>query len=315
MILTVTLNPSVDQTLYVGHLEVGDTNRVQHTETDAGGKGANLSRVAAEFAVRTVATGFLGGHAGLLVRHVLEKEGVEADFVPISGHTRINYNIESQEGGPPTTLNSKGPQIQDEEWQTLLEKVERWLSEARWLAIGGSQPPGLPPDAMAQIEAKARAAGVRVLVDADGEAMRQAMAIGPDLIKPNAKEAGRLLGRSVESEEETLDAARELLTQMSEHADDPVVVISRGKAGAVMATKSGPWRGISPQVVAKSTVGSGDSLLAGMLAANVLGESWQEALRWGLAAGAATATTNGAEIARRSVIDELLPLARVEPIA
>ncbi len=128
----------------------------------------------------------------------------------------------------------------------------------------------------------------------------------PDLIKPNNDEAARLLGRPVETLEEARDAAMEL------HQQIPMVVVSRGEDGAVLAYEGKVFNGIAPKVEVKSTIGSGDSLLAGMLWSLCRGDAPELALKWGIACGAATATTSGAEIARRPVIERLLAEVRVE---
>ncbi|RYG85468.1 1-phosphofructokinase, partial [bacterium] len=115
MLLSVTLNPSVDHALFLTELKVGDTNRVTRTERDAGGKGINLSRVYAEMGGETIASGFLGGGTGAYVRGVLEAQGVRHDFVTTSGETRLNFSVEDESHGKPTTFNERGPEISPEE--------------------------------------------------------------------------------------------------------------------------------------------------------------------------------------------------------
>ena len=309
MILSVTLNPCVDHALFVNRLKLGDTNRVTLTETDAGGKGVNLSRVVSELGGRTVATGFLGGGPGAYIRNVLDAQGVLHDFVETVGDTRMNFSVEDDSGAPPTTFNEPGPQISTNEWEDLLKHVGRYAGSAWWVALGGSLPPCVPTDAFAQLCRIAHEAGSKVLLDADGEPLRLGMEAGPDFVKPNAKEAGRLLGRTID----TLDQAREAALEL--HKDGPgIVVISRGAAGAVLVQDNRVFCGISPTVEVKSTVGSGDSLLGGMLWAMSESRSPAESLCWGLAAGAATAATDGSEIARRPVVLRLLPEAKVEEI-
>jgi 1-phosphofructokinase len=306
MILSVTLNPCVDHALFVKQLNVGDTNRVTRTETDAGGKGVNLSRVVAELGGKTVATGFLGGGPGAYVRKVLDAQGVLHDFVDIEGDTRMNFSIEVEAGTPPTTLNSPGPQIAPQEWEDLVRHVARYAASAWWVTLGGSLPPGVPADAFAQLCRTAHEAGSKVLLDADGEALRLGLEAVPDFIKPNAKEAARLLGKPVDTLDQARAAAREL-----RDGGISTVVISRGADGAVLAFDDLVICGTSPEVQTKSTIGSGDSLLGGMLWAMTDCKSIEEAFAWGLAAGAATATTDGSEIARRAVVKRLLPLVEV----
>lgn len=312
MILTVTLNPSVDRTLFISELHVGDTNRVTRHETDAGGKGVNLSRMAAELGGSTFATGFLAGNPGNLVHHVLNVQGVEHEFIEVAGETRWVTTIETEAPSPPTTFNEPGPEITDNDWSRLLQLVEARAPEADWICLGGSLPPGVPEDALAELGRIANEHAARLLLDADGANLRFGLQAFPEFVKPNVAEAERLLERELPDESACLDAARQIRANlMDEGANDPIVVISRGGDGAVMACSEGLFRGEPVLVEVRSTVGSGDSMLGGMLVASLAGHSWAEALRWGLAAGAATATTGGTEIGRRPVFDELLPQATV----
>jgi 1-phosphofructokinase family hexose kinase len=309
MILTVTLNPAVDQTLYVDGLKPHDTNRVMRTETDAGGKGVNLSRVAVELGGDSLATGFLGGGAGAFVRRVLDLQGVRHDFVEVAGNTRTNFSVEDGSGEPPTTFNSPGPNVTEEEWADLVARVRAACKGAKWVTLGGSLPKGVPVEAYQELGEIAKKAGCRVALDSDGEAMRRGLDARPHLIKPNGKEAGRLLSRAVESVDDAVFAAEELRQYLE---PDGVCVVSLGAEGAVMASPEGTLIGRPIEVEAKSTIGSGDSLVGAMLAALGKGASLQQAFLLGLAAGAATAMTDGAEIARRPVVEELLPRALAE---
>lgn len=314
MILSVTLNPSVDHALFVDDLKIGDTNRVRRTERDAGGKGVNLSRVVAELGAKTMATGFLGGGPGQYVRSVLDRQGVSHCFVDVDGDTRINFSVEDGSDRPPTTFNELGPSVTAAQLNELLDRIAGLADRLRWIAVGGSLPPDVPLDIFGKVIELAHRHGVKVALDADGEPLKHGLAAGPDFIKPNAKEASRVLGRPVESPEDAVSAASLLYEEIEAKSADPkIVVVSLGVEGAAMQCATGRFRGISPRVKARSTIGSGDSLIAGMLWATEQGHDPREALRWGLACGAATAATDGSEIARRPIILELLPQARVEP--
>ena len=311
MILTVTLNPCVDQTLYIDGLKPFDTNRVLRLETDAGGKGTNLARVLAELGTHAVTTGFIGGLPGATVLQVLDEQGVERDFVHIRRDTRTNYNIEDGSDNPPTTFNAMGPAIEPEQWDELLVTIRRWCEKAAWVTLGGSLPQGLPVDAYKLIGIIAKSAGAKLALDADGEVMRRGLEAKPHLIKPNAKEAGRLLNRKVESIDDAIFAAEQLLQYLE---DDGICIVSLGADGAVMASSSGTFIGKKIEVEAVSSIGSGDSLVAGFLHALEQGSNPQDALRTGLAAGAATAMTSGVEIARKPIVDDLLKRATVERV-
>lgn len=309
MILTVTLSPCIDKTLFVDGLRPFDTNRVLRTETDAGGKGINLSRVAVELGAESVATGFLGGGPGAYVRKVLESQRVVQAFVEIEGDTRTNFSVEDGSGQPPTTFNAKAPPVSPVEYDRLVARVTELAQSANWVTFGGSLPTGVPVEAYLDLGGIIKKAGKRLMIDADGEAMRRGLDAKPHMIKPNRKEAGRLLGRSVESIDDAVFAAEELRQYLE---PDGVCVVSLGSDGAVMASAESTLIGRPIEVESISTIGSGDSMLGGILAALEAGQSLTEAFKLGLAAGAATAATDGSEIARRPVVDALLARAQVE---
>lgn len=309
MILSVTLNPSVDRAIYLESLKLHDTNRVLKTATDAGGKGINLSRVADELGASTMAIGFLGGGPGAFVRSVLDRERVPYDFVPIAGETRINFSVEDRSEAPPTTFNEQGPTILPDEWEALLQKCRAYAPKTGWACMGGSIPPGLGTDAYRTLGRIFKGAGCSLLIDADGEAMKLGLEAKPDLVKPNNKEASRLLGRSIETDNEAIRAAQDI-----REMGVATVLLSRGAAGAILANEHGVWIGSSPPVDAHSTIGSGDSLLGAYLWAIRHGFPPETALQWGMAAGAATATTDGSEIARQAIVERLLPMSRVERV-
>ncbi len=316
MILTITPNPSVDHALFVDQIRVGRTNRAVSVERDAGGKGINISRVLVGLEETTLATGFLGGGTGAYVRHTLDHENVPHEFVAIRGETRINFEVEDGSGGPPTCFNEPGPQISDSELRSLVGHVERHLPGAEWLVLAGSLPPGVPTDLFRRLGKLARDTGVRFAVDADGEVLRMALAAGASFLKPNEEEAARLLGVQVASEAEAIEAVGKLRTLQLQGGSqaNAVAVISRGAAGAVMADAAGTWIGRAPKIVVRSTVGSGDTMVAAMLTALSKGMTTEIALQHGLAAGAATAEIRGGGLARRSDVERLQEQAVVARI-
>jgi 1-phosphofructokinase family hexose kinase len=218
----------------------------------------------------------------------------------------LNFSVEDESENPPTTFNERGPEISAVEWEALLAKCRELAVGASWACLGGSVPPGLPADAYRTLGRLFKDAGAKVLLDADGEPMKLGLEAGPDLIKPNSKEAERLLGFAIGSDTEAIRAVDALHRQ-----GVPMVLLSRGKDGAVLTDGSRTWVGRSPQVDAVSSIGSGDSMLGGFLWGLEERLPIADCLRWGLAAGAATATTGGAEIARQPVVERLLPFAEV----
>lgn len=301
MVLSVTLNPCVDHAVFLDQLNWNGTNRISRVERDAGGKGLNVSRIYAALGGVTSATGFLGGSPAEFIRAVLQAESVKDEFIEVTGVTRTNISIEDLSGQPPTTLNEKGPEISTQEFATLLARIDQLSQNATWVTFGGSVPPGLPSDAYGELF---KAVKGRFVLDADGDALVAGLKHQPHFVKPNASEASALLGKPIETDEQALNAVKELYDLIG--GGDRYAVISRGKSGAVVC---GPGRevilGHSPTVTPKSTVGSGDSLIGGMLWAIDQQKPLAESLKWGLSAGAATATTDGTRIGDRETIQRL----------
>jgi 1-phosphofructokinase family hexose kinase len=308
MTLTVTLNPSVDRLIYIRQLVPHDTNRILRIEEDAGGKGVNVARVLKRLGVPVTATGFLGGRAGRYVLHELSKlDGVECRFVWVKGSTRTNLAIQEEDGSPPTALNERGPQISPEELGKLLKVVEELSQNARFVALGGSLPSGVPTDIYATLADIAARHGAKVVLDADGEPLVHGLKASPFLIKPNENETERLLGRAIDTVEDAARAAQELHT-----GGVPVVIVSIGEKGAALACAEGCWTAVPPRVRTVSTIGSGDSMIAGVLSVLMRNGTMDDALRWGTAAGAATAMTDGSDICTAQQVRELLPQVEVK---
>ncbi len=307
MIVTITLNPSVDRLIYVKQLVPHDTNRILRIEEDAGGKGVNVARVLRRLGVPVIATGFLGGRTGRYVqRELSEIDDVQCQFVWVRGDTRTNLAVQEEDGSPPTALNERGPQISPKELDALSRLVGDLSQKARFVALGGSLPPGVPTDIYATLGEIASRHGAKVVLDADGEPLVQGLKALPYLIKPNENEAERLLGRAIDTLEDAAIAAQEL-----HRGGIPIVIVSIGEKGAAIACAEGCWVAVPPQVHTVSTIGSGDSMIAGVLSVLVRNGTVEEAIRWGTAAGAATAMTDGSDIGTAEQIRTLLPQVEV----
>lgn len=311
MISTVTLNPAVDNTFHVSRLAPNDANRVSRQETDAGGKGVNCARMLHELGAETTALTFLGGKTGEFVRAVLEREGVALEFVPTAAPTRTNVMIEETSGKAPTSLNSRGGPIEHSELVSLFEKTKDLSRRSSWVVFGGSVPLGINQDVYMVLGQIAANSGAKVALDADGEALVEGLKCKPFMIKPNRAEAERLLGATFASR---ADVARGAL-QLAERGIE-LVVISLGSQGAIACYEGSIYDATPPEVKSISTIGSGDSLIAGVLWGLEQDAGIEDAMRLGCAAGAATAMSSGAEIGRRSDIDTIAPqvkVCRLEP--
>lgn len=308
MIVTLTMNPALDQTSWVDRLVPGHVHRVREAQLDPAGKGINAARMAHRLGWPVIAFGVLARDTGNVVERALHAERVQHHFVRVPGQTRINTTVVDADG-TATSLYAPGPNVPDEAAAELDAMLGFWLQAGRVLVLAGSLPPGTPADAYVRHVERARASGVLTIVDADGEVLRHALLARPDLIKPNAAEAGRLLGRALGDERSVIDAASELATRAG------IVVVSRGRDGAVCARGDRVWRVTPPEIVLRSTVGSGDSMVAGLAVALARGDDLERGLALGTAAGAATAESAGTALGTVEEVGALLPRVRVELIA
>jgi tagatose 6-phosphate kinase len=271
VILTVTLNTALDITYRVRSLRPHASHRVSEVTERPGGKGVNVARVLAALGHEVTVTGFTGGATGRVVQELLAAvPGVVDALVPVSGATRRTIAVVDEQTGDTTQLNEPGPMVTPAEWSAFQEAYEDLLPSASAVALCGSLPPGVPVGAYAGLVRTARAAGVPVLLDTSGEALRRGVAARPDIIKPNADELAELTGSH-----EPLRAPA-------------AVVASLGPEGLLAATRDGRWRATPPTSVRGNPTGAGDSAVAGLLSGLVEHLPWPDRLIRATALSAAT---------------------------
>jgi|YelNatPaOPRAMG01_1025707.scaffolds.fasta_scaffold06600_9 6-phosphofructokinase 2 len=289
MIYTITLNPALDRTIWLDELKVDDTNRITKEEKYAGGKGIDVSRVLINFGVPSVAIGFVGGFAGLEIEGLLINEGVNFDFVKISEETRTNIIINTNE--KQIIISAKGPTIPPFELTKLMDKVNN-LDNPSYVVISGSLPEGLKPAVYSKIIDIAKSRSATVVLDTDGEALKFNISHKPHIIKPNRHELSRVIGRSLESVEDVVIAAKEVNRMGIE-----IVLVSMGKDGIVYVSQNKVMHATPPTVKVINTIGAGDSSVAGFIYAKHMGFSEEDALKYAVAAGTATTLKPGTALA------------------
>lgn len=309
MIITVTLNPAVDLTAEVHDTRVGYINRYRDPLLDPAGKGINASRMAHRLGWPTIAFGLLAGEIGAIVDRTLNAEGVPAHFVNVSGQTRLNFMVVDPVSHETTGFYGPGPNVDADHLSRLNTVLEFWLPASRVLVLAGSLPPGVPTDIYAQYIRVAHNVGIKTILDADGEPLRLGVEAHPYLIKPNVTEAEALLGHPLPSLAAIVQGARQLVRRGTD-----VVVISMGSEGAICAYGDEVWHIVPPKVERQSTVGSGDSLVAGLAVAIARGNDIVTGLRLGTAAGAATAMTPGTTLGSRVEVERLVPQVKIERV-
>ena len=293
MILTLTLNPAIDRNVTVDKLVFDDRAYILSSHETAGGRGLNASCVLHAFGMETVAVAICGGRAGKLLEELL---GSGCTFTPelvrVKQEIRTNFTI-SDRSGLAVKLNEKGPELSAAELQRVEKAVKTHLKRARWLMLCGSLPRGVPADFYARLVHRANRDGVPVLVDADGEALEAALAERPTVVTPNQQEAERLLDRALLTRGHFLEAVAHIRAMGAR-----AVVLSLGARGAAAARENGPViEVIPPRVEALCPIGAGDALAAAFAWAMANKDDFADAVRWGVAAGTASARLPGVSFA------------------
>ncbi|MCK5833721.1 1-phosphofructokinase [bacterium] len=307
MIYTVTLNPALDRTMWIESFGFDDTKRIIREERYPGGKGIDVSRMILTLGGQSVALGFIGGYTGMEIEGRILNEGIPHDFIRVSGETRTNVIIHSEEDDQELKVNAPGPAIDPRELGLLVDKVRLLKPSPTIAVISGSVPPGLSPNIYAQLTLTFENLGARVIMDADGEPLKSGLSATPYMIKPNKHELSRLVGREFVNTKDMIESTRELLQD-----EFKVVVISAGADGVYAVTKKGGFHCYPPQIEIVNTVGSGDSTVAGIAFALDKGKCLEEAIRLGVACGTATAMAEGTARGSLEDIEHLIPHIKIE---
>jgi 1-phosphofructokinase family hexose kinase len=297
MIYTLTLNPAVDRELTVPEVEFNSVLRASESRVDFGGKGFNVSRLLKGMGVASTVVGFLGGHAGGMLQDGLQNLGIGTEFVWVAGETRTNVSIVTQSHDRHIKVNERGPLVDEPKQKELLDKIDLLAKCGDWWVLAGSLPPGVDDDFYARILIVLNKHGALAILDASGESLRFGCAEKPYLVKPNAEEARTLSGLPVDTPEEIMAAAAKIRKMGAQN-----VVISMGKAGALLQTFEGTWLARSPKIK------------GGLIWTLNQGYPLKEALGWGVASGAATASLSGTEVGSLPLIEELFSQVRLESI-
>ena len=257
MIYTVTFNPAIDYVITVDDFKAGLINRVVSEEKFAGGKGINVSRVLNNVGIKSKALGFVGGFTGKFIIDSLESQGVETDFIEISGDTRINVKLKSKE---ETEINGSGPVIKDEDLNKLFKIVEG-LTSNDYLVLSGNVQKSVPRDIYARLQKKCAPNNVTVVVDTTGDALVATLANKPFLIKPNNHELGEIFNKELTDTDEIIEYAKKLIVMGAQN-----VIISMAERGALLICESGVYHATPAKGKVQNSVGAGDSVIAGFLA-------------------------------------------------
>ncbi len=315
-VVTVALNPALDQTIEVANLQPGAVNRALRMQIDVGGKAINVASCLADFGIPVAVAGQLGRDNAALFEELFQRKHIANHCCYLDGLTRINTKLADTVSGETTDLNMPGPELTSDAAANLLKQIlkrlDRLVEHARWIVLSGSLSPGMPVNAYAIITARMQAAGASVLLDTSGDPLKAALAAGPRMIKPNRHELAELVGQSLDSLHSLVAVGRELLHRSPA---PEWVVVSLGSEGALFLTGEQALHAQPLPVAVTSTVGAGDAMVAGLVAARLEDLSLRETAQLATAFSAAKLTRLGPHLPHPAEVRALARQVTVSPVA
>jgi len=309
-ILTLTVNPAVDRIVTVDRLVFEDRAYIESTSEAAGGRGINVSRVLTSFGAKTTAiTTSSGRDVGRKFEEELKQDSFDKELVKIRSNIRLNITISDQQG-LSVKLNERGPKLSDIEQDRIFESVKKLLPNASWLMLCGSAPPGMDTHFYTKLIELAARHGVETFLDTDGDSLLHGLEGQPTIVKPNQSEAERLLNTALITRSQQIDAVQSIKALGAKS-----VILSLGSRGAIAATSSeGVLEVTPPQIRSVCPIGAGDAMSAAIVWALTNGESFGDALRWGVAAGTASSKLPGITLANFEQTKEIYPQTQLTRI-
>ncbi len=304
-VATLTLNPAIDQSVAVPGFAAGSVNRVLWEQSDPGGKGVNVASFLVDLGSRSAlsvaATGLLGRDNAGEFEHLFKSKGICDEFVRIPGKTRVNVKILDETHHNITDLNFPGPAVTPADLVKLERRIDALLTDHDCFVLSGSAPAGVAVDYYAGLIRRLKAAGKRVLLDSSGELLRFGVQAAPWAIKPNLAELEELVGTPLPDQHAVVAAARTLLAQ-----GIGCVVVSQGRDGALFVTEQTCLLAMPPDVAVKSTVGAGDALVAGFVAATLRGLPLADCARLATACALGALTQLGPRLPAAGIIESFM---------
>jgi 1-phosphofructokinase/tagatose 6-phosphate kinase len=314
MILTVTLNAAIDRTLAVPNFHVGRRHRAVEQTAVAGGKGVNVARALRSLGRPVLATGAAGGGTGGRIIELLDDEGITNDFVRIQEESRMSTAVIDPTDGVTTEVNERGPALSNAERERVVERILYLAQGAQIVVLCGSLPRGVPVELYGQLVEDLRRLGVTIVLDTEGEPLRVATRLGPDLVTPNVTEAEELVGHEFADDEDRMTGVREIVAM---GARDAIITYESGCVallGGDSAERLGYRVSVEPREPL-SPIGAGDAFLAGYVAGLYERRSAEDCLRFATACGAESVRHVGAGVIDPREVERLLPEVKAERLA
>ncbi|HEY8910959.1 MAG TPA: 1-phosphofructokinase [Desulfosporosinus sp.] len=308
-IVTITLNPAVDQTLNFTQFNVGQVNRVGKERLDPAGKGINVAKVINSLGYEVAVSGFLGRENANIFEHYFDVQKIPNRFIKVDGATRVNTKIVDEASGVTTELNFPGIHCNTSNLQELENVIKQLAVESKLFVLSGSLPEEAPIDIYRKFIEILKSYDCKVFLDTSGSALTEGIKAKPYAIKPNLDELKQLMGHSVEQEIDVLKAIDALIS-----SGIAKVVISLGGKGAVVVDRTQRLLVRPLEVKVSSTVGAGDALVAGLVYGEAQGMSLEEQARWATAVAAASVAQPGTQAGKLNDIEKLLPNVIIEEL-
>ena len=296
MIVTITMNPAVDKSTSIEKLMPEKKLRCSAMMVEAGGGGVNISKAIRELGGESLAIFPSGGMNGKLLESHLQNKQIAYKAIPIAHETRENIVVREHSTNAQYRFVMPGAELSQEEANACLQALQQLPHKPTMIVASGSLPPGIPDDFFGQLATVANKLGARFIVDTSGKPLLLAAKQGVYLLKPNMSELCSLVGKEFLELDEVDDAAREVIDK----GECEVMVVSMGPAGAMWVTKDAQEQVPAPVVKKQSTVGAGDSMVAGIVWMLQEGKPLQEAIRFGVACGTAATMNAGTQLFKKS---------------
>jgi 6-phosphofructokinase 2 len=300
-IVTLTLNPSIDESTSVSNVVADRKLRCSAPSHEPGGGGINVSRVIKSLGGDTMAMYLVGGPTGQMFQTLIDKAEITSHPIQIRDLTRMDLMVIEESSGRQYRFGMPGPNVGEPEWQKCLTDLASLSFKPEYIVASGSLPPGVPDDFYTLVARVSHQLGARLIVDTSGSALLEAVKGGVYLLKPNMNELKSLVGKDLKDEFQIEAEVKKLIIS----GKSEIVVVSLGAAGVLMVSKEGTERVRAPTVPIISKVGAGDSTVGGMVLSLARGMSIRESVTFGVAAGSATVMTQGSQLCRREDVERL----------
>jgi len=302
-VLTITLNPAIDKSTTIPALLPAKKLRCTIPKFEPGGGGINVSRVLKKFGYPSTAMFLAGGFTGSFFENLVEQEGIDTIVVPFSGYTRENFIVHDLSTDLQYRFGMQGPSIQESEWRECLKKLNE-TEGFTYFVISGSNPAGVSLDFYSEAAEIIKEKKGKLIIDTSGDALKHALTTGVFLAKPNIGELSSLTGIKELDGRSAVDAAKKIIS--TGHCE--MMLVSMGPAGAALVTANEYFHEAAPAIKVKSTVGAGDSMVAGIIMALQQKQPLRDVLRYGIAAGTAATINPGTELCSKEEVEKIYSL-------